>query len=559
MRDNRKCIIRIAVLLTLFAIPVFAANTLQKIGVIGNTLVDKDVVLLAVKAKLGSELTEELIQDNMKLIYELGYFSNVGAEIEDLDGGKYLIFKVKENAIVKSIDVIGNKVVPLVELNKLIKTKIGNIFNIPLFNADVKRINDFYKDKGYVLSQVSDVKVDAEGASLKLSIVEGKLEEIRVEGSDSTKDWVILREFEIKPGNVYNAHKIRKSLQKVFNLGYFETVKPSHLKGKNPDDVILVVSVTEQRTGQASFGGGYSSSNGFVGFVQVAKKNFQGRGQTLNVKTEFGGVSSYELGFMEPWFRRKPVAVGLNLYNTKINREQYDNNGSLVGNYDESRKGGAVSVGKKLAYFTTGTVTFRDEKVSIDANIPGYLYGDEHLQSLGFEVSRDTRDNPFQPTSGLMDSIGITKTGGFLMGPNNYSTYQGMLRRYFQVKPKNVVATRLSYGIIDLTSGDVPEYELFGLGGSSNLRGYKNREYSGREMLYSNTEFRHMFTDKFTGILFYDAGDVNKEIENHFSLNKSGVGLGVSVKSPIGQIRLDYGKGNNGRGGRTYFSMGDSF
>ena len=549
----------VLVALFFFVLPAFCGNTIKKIGVIGNKLVSPDIILLALDVKVGEELTEDIVQKNMKLIYELGYFSDVGAKIEDIDDGKYLIFKVKENKVVKTINISGNKVISLHEIQEIMKTKIGSIFNIPVFNKDIKNINKLYKSRGYVLSSVRNVKVDDHGSSIKIEITEGRLEDIKIEGNDSTKDWVILREFSIKPGDIYNSNKIRRSLQKVFNLGYFETIKPAHLKGKNPDDVVLVLNVKEQKTGTASFGGGYSSNNGLVGFIQVSKKNFMGRGQTIKVKGEFGGVTNYELGFVEPWLRHKPISLGFNIYNTKTTQDQYDENGNYLREYDERRKGGDISIGKKLAYFTSGSISFSDQ--NIDVTPEDYSTGleDDHIQTLGLSISRDSRDNVFQPTFGAYDSLSISKTGGFLKGNNNYTKYYSVFRRYYEIKPKNIFAFRLIYGMIDLAGGDVPEYEEFGLGGSSNLRGYRNRELIGREIAVTNFEYRHIFTKKFTGILFFDAGDVTKSLGTRFNFNKQGVGVGVSVKSPIGPIRLDYGKGNNGRGGRTYFTMAESF
>jgi len=95
----------VLIALFFFTLPAFCSNTIKKLGVIGNRLISSDIVLLALEAKVGDELTQELIQDNMKAIYELGYFSDVGAKIEEFDGGKYLIFKVKENSVVKTIDI----------------------------------------------------------------------------------------------------------------------------------------------------------------------------------------------------------------------------------------------------------------------------------------------------------------------------------------------------------------------------------------------------------------------------------------------------------------------
>ena len=74
---------------------------------------------------------------------------------------------------------------------------------------------------------------------LTLSINEGILEGFAVKGNEKTKDYVITREMRLKPGEPFNAKDARRSMQRVYNLGFFDDVNVKINPGVEPNAVIL--------------------------------------------------------------------------------------------------------------------------------------------------------------------------------------------------------------------------------------------------------------------------------------------------------------------------------
>lgn len=550
----------ILVSLLIIAMPAMHAekydsDIILQVDINGLKNIEKANVFLAIKIKPGERVSQEVIQQNMNNIYSLGYFSDVGVEVTEFNGGKKLTFNVVENAIIKEIDITGNTLLTKEQILEVMKVKKNDVYNIPLLNEDIKRIASLYSERGYVFCTVTDVKAENNGEKINLTVTEGVLEAIKLEGNNFTKEWVILREFLIKEGEIYNENKVKTSLKRVFNLGFFESIKRTYEQGTKPQNVILIVEIKEQKTGSASLGGAYGSVNGFVGFVEVAKNNFRGRGQSLKLKLEFGNQTTYELGFVEPWFRHKPISLGVNVYKTEITEKLYDSAGNNIGDYDKKTTGGDITVGKRLATYTNGSVRFKDATVRLSPETD-YLRGGRY-QSITTNVIKDTRNNNLNPSEGLLDGISIETTGGILAGNNQYTKYITTLRRYYGLKPRLNLALRLMHGIINVGGGIVPLYEKYGVGGSKSLRGYESREFVGKHMLVGNMELRYTFTNKVIGSVFYDMGDAKDGRSLNFSMKK-GFGFGVNIGTPLGMIRLDYGKAPD-RGGRTYFSMGNMF
>jgi len=544
---------------------------ISAIDVTGCHSVNPSVVMLSLTMKPGDEISEALIEENMKRVFNLGYFTqDIGVDVFDHKDGKKVIFKVTENPVVQKIKVKGNTLISEDKIIRAMQTKAGQVFNTASVGSDVRSIQRIFDEAGYVMNRVRDVQFD--GETLTILVEENRIEKIKVLGNDKTRERVILRELKFKEGEVYDDKKVSKSLQKIFNLGYFSEVKPRCEAGSEPGKVEFIIEVKEQKTGTITIGGGYSSANGFVGIFEVAQKNWRGKGQTVNAKFEFGGTRTYEAGFLEPWFNGKRLSVGGNVYNTRTTQKYYRTNLNPI-DYTETRKGFDLSVGKPFSEIVEGSITFRDENVSLtDADtirqaLNNNYVREGHYQTLSGYLGRDTRNNVFDPSRGTFHAINIDSTGGFLRGPDSFSKYRLTLRKYQSLKEndnKNVIALRLQGGMINLNDGTLPLYEEYGVSGVYTVRGYEWREFIGKKMLVGNLEFRHKITKNFEGCLFYDIGDAwdsdslaASNVKSDYDL-KRGYGIGFNFTTPIGPIRIDYGKGKD-RSGKAYFSMGRMF
>ncbi|MBF0498515.1 MAG: BamA/TamA family outer membrane protein [Candidatus Riflebacteria bacterium] len=557
-------------LLIILSAPILQAyesNIVKGFKVEGNRLIKEDVILLNLKMKVGDRLENDKIQEEIARLGEMGYFSYVGADVKSSDTGKEVVFKVEENAIIGEIEVKGNAHVSTDKIRGAMESKTGTVFNSKLLTQDIQGINDLLSREGFMFSKVTDASVKDKGRSIFVEITEGKLADIKIEGLKKTKEYVVRRELSIKPGDIYDNNKIVRDLQRIYNLGFFEEVKRDHLPGKNPEDVTLVIQIVEQKTGRAGVGGGYSSLNGLVGFANLSQNNYKGEGKRLSLKTEFGGVKTYEVGYFDPWFGGKPRSLGVDLYNTKYTRNLYTG-GNTLTEYDEERKGGTLTLGKRIRRDVDLSFHFRDEDVKLKptdstASIPvGIVNG--RLQSFGGVLDKDTRDNRFRPTTGLHDSLSIETTGGILKGANEYTKFMLALRRYIPISKggKTVFAVQGVTGRTDIGKGFVPVYDMFSVGGSDSIRGYREREFLGTKLLYGNFEIRQRLAKNFDVVVFYDAGDVwgldYDQTARDFKA-KSGYGLGLRLQTPLGPVAIDHGKAADRSDGRTYFNFGSSF
>lgn len=541
-----------------------AGDAITGVEIRGARNLNTEVVKLALTVKGGDTADRALVEENLRRIYNLGYFSDVGANLEKDGRGKKLVFHVVENPIIKEIEVVGSTAVGHGEILNALQTKPGMVYSVPILNADFKRVQKLFDTKGFILNRVADLKFDGEKATIYVE--ETRIEGIRVVGNTRTREHVVRRELRgVRIGDMYNDKRVSRSLQKIFNLGYFAEVKPRYEHGSEPGKVVFIVEVKEQKTGTATIGGGYSSANGFVGIAEVSQKNWQGRGQTLHFKFEWGGIRTYELGFVEPYLRGKNLSFGTNLYNTRVTQRYYQ--AGAPTEYNEERKGVDVTLGKKYGEFVSSALTFRDEDIKLTDTatllaVPGInaarLRAGKY-QTLAYMIGRDTRDNVFNPTRGSFHAVNLDTTGGFLRGQDAFTKQKGTMRNYMKIAERDVLATRVMAGSINVTEGSLPLYEEYGAGGVYSLRGYEWREFLGEKTLILNVELRHRISKNFEGVLFFDHGDAwgGQGVRQKFD-GKSGYGFGLNFNTPIGPIRLDYGKGED-RGGKSYFSMGRMF
>ncbi|MBU4350643.1 BamA/TamA family outer membrane protein, partial [bacterium] len=406
-------------------------------------------------------------------------------------------------------------------------------------------------------------------------ISEGRLEKIVIEGNDKTKEKVITREINIEPGDLFNFETVKKSLQKIYNLGYFEDVSMKLEPGAEEDSIVLVVKVIEKNTGKFGIGAGYNSEEGLMGFTSYEENNLFGGGQKVQAKIELGGRTTYQVSFLEPWLANTPTSFGFEVYDT-TRKEEEKEEGEVVSEYEEARLGGKLIFGRRISDDINLGLELKSERVTYDL-ISGTLPENTNeglTNSLTPTFTYDTRDNVFNPASGLYGNISLEKAGGFLKGDYDFTKYNLTLSTYISTKiveevvdigsikkitdklSKGVVALRAMGGIADTSLPSFAEYKV---GGMNTLRGYDFGEFSGDKFLVFNAEYRLPLAENFQAVLFADWGQAwDYEESINFGDLKFGRGVGVRFNTPLGPIRLDYGFGEEGIG-KTYFSIGHTF
>ncbi len=496
------------------------------------------------------------------------------------EGKKYLTGQIK---------IIGNELFPSEEIKERLEMTTGSVFSEYDLRQDISRIQEYYFARGYIFAETSSDKTvqgDTGVVDIIYKITEGELayvDKIKIEGNLKTKDIVIRRELKIKPGDKFDGEKLQRSKERLYNLGYFEEVSYDIGPGSAAEKKDLTISVKEKKTGEFSFGGGYSSVDQFVGFVQLSQINFDlfnfptftGGGQDLSIRGEFGQKRKrYSLSFTEPWIFDRPISFGFDVYDRM----------HVWGDYTEERQGGDVRLGKRFGEYNSAGLMYKGEKVMI-YDVPSTTNpeirserGSNMVNSLMLNLGRDTRDNIYTPTKGIVIS-GIGRyAGGFLAGEKDFYDLTGLFSVYFSYFKRFVLNLKVRIGTAK-EYGDtptVPISERFFAGGANTIRGYGERmvgppdtggsPVGGKSMFIFNAEFTFPIIEVVKGAVFYDAGNIWRDSYHiEFDDLMSGVGVGVRVKTPIGPVKLDYGYGLNYRdwddskNGRFYFSMTRGF
>ena len=315
--------------------------TVVSVDVVGNEKIAKEDILNVLTVKAGDKFNIKNIEQDRNNIYNTGYFYDNYPSYEVVPEGVKITYHVMENPVLNSVEILGNQVYSTDKIEDMLTVKKGEILNIRQLNTDLANIEASYRQDGYILAKLRDISIDESG-NLTLTFNEGILEGYVVKGNDKTKDYVITREMRIKPGEVFDAKKARRSMQRVYNLGFFEDVSVKILPGKeDPNNIIMELTVIEKRTGSFGIGAGYSSEDGLLGMVSIGDTNFRGTGDSVKAMYEFGGDggddSGYSISYTKPWLDEKETTGTFRIYDRKFEYDDYDNSGDLIETYDKKK------------------------------------------------------------------------------------------------------------------------------------------------------------------------------------------------------------------------------
>lgn len=233
-------------------VPTINAEALQVISeveVIGNENIDSQRILSSLISKPGTKVNETKLIRDVSVIENMGYFESVEYKLKDSIKGPVVQFVLKENPVIEEVEFIGSSVFSDDELKAVLSIKEGEILDYKNVRRDMKALEAFYHDKGYSLMKLVRVStpVSTDKNRLVFYVVEGKVEDIRVAGNEFTRDYVVLRELKMKPGDIFNQDVLQADGRRVFNLNFFKNVVPDFAPGTEKDTVILIWKIEEKK------------------------------------------------------------------------------------------------------------------------------------------------------------------------------------------------------------------------------------------------------------------------------------------------------------------------
>ncbi|MGC8784769.1 MAG: BamA/OMP85 family outer membrane protein [Armatimonadota bacterium] len=462
----------------------------------------------------------------------------------------------------------GSTILPTEELLSVMQTRVGSVFDEERLRQDAEAIQQLYEQKGYPLARVVGFDRQPDG-TLIVRIAEGRISGVRVTGNRRVRSGAILRNLQLRPGEIYSLPKLQRERDRLGRLPYLKDVQIAPEPADELGQVLVNIIVDEMNTTQFAAAVGYTSRRGLLGYLEFSDSNLFGGGQSLQLQWQRGTFfydggpdegeqrQAYLLRYTEPGLTSWGLMVGITAYNLQsVFRPSFSQTDITLRTF-EKRRGYTLLLGKEWSDRLQIMATFRNDEVDYD-DAPSYLlsFGQKSLNrgrvvAPGIQIRYDSRDDRMNPRRGIQ-VLGGWETAQRVWG-GHFAFDRATLdvRGYWRALREGTFALRAVTGF---ATKDLPLSESFWLGGF-DLRGYEFDEFRGDRMVLFSGELRVPVLEGIQGVVFVDAGDAWRKGDS-IRLN-AGAGMGVRFFSPFGAIRLDVAAGR--RKVFTYVTLGQSF
>lgn len=450
----------------------------------------------------------------------------------------YVTINVKEGDVytLDKVKLAGNLVVPPEQLTKLVSVGPGEIFSRKNATETSKAIQDRLGDEGYAFANVNmvpEINEASKTVNMTFAVDPGKrvyVNRINMAGNTTTRDEVLRREMRQMESSWASSSKIERSKVRLERLGYFESVNVETPPVPGTADKIDVnYKVVEKPSGNLSAGVGYSQVQGVIVNANVSQNNVFGSGKHVNLAFNNSSfTTSYQFGFLNPYFTVDGISQGFNLGYTRRNAAAMN-----LANYNTNVANAGINFSVPLNEFDVvrfdGDV--RQTKLQINpltdslgnpitiANGTGYdnlgrplttADGINYVTSLGFPVypyrseqinnfieqngdsfftfgptiswTHDTFNKAIFPTTGGQQraSVHATIPGSdltyFKVGYRHQHYFP--ITKDFTLKLNGEIAYGDGYG----KTKELPFFENFFAGGTGSIRGFRNNTLGPRDM-----------------------------------------------------------------------------
>lgn len=581
---QRKVLIFTFLFLYLFPSLLFSQAIVNEIKISGNEYFSTSELLENMVTKRDKQFDLKQFELDLRLIRqkykEAGFLlvniSDYKLSYNNDSSNVDVFFEIDENKQVKvgKILIIGNNSVAENKILEIFETKKGEILNDNKLNNDIRNLLQYYEKIGlpFTTVKLGGINIyyisDNPFLEIKILVQEGsqiKIDEIKITGNESTKDYVILREINLGENKTITREQIEEIKYKLYRLNFFEKIdEPKIYTVKNTGKTGLLINVKEGNTNTFDGVIGYvppandNESGYFTGVVNLSFRNIFGTGRGINAKwqQERKSTQDLELGYLEPYFLSLPANINI-LFNQRIQDSTY------------TKRNFEFKTEIMFSSRFLGSIIGGYERIipSSDSNAIR-LVSDARVLFTGTEIKYDSRDNIFNPTKGILYSVSyiygdkkiFTSTG------NNHSIqkYFSTLNIYFSLFKSQVTFIKFFGGQVVTSKFEDSDY--FRIGGNKNIRGYREEQYLASRLAYNNLELRYLIGRKSFVFTFFDYGYYFRDGDITGRISKQegflyGYGFGMQIETGLGIIGVSYalGKGDGFLDGKINFGLINSF
>ncbi|MCJ7554453.1 MAG: BamA/TamA family outer membrane protein, partial [Ignavibacteriaceae bacterium] len=458
----------------------------------------------------------------------------------------------------------------------------GQIFSKDDIEFQINNILTEYENTGFPFSNVIIRSVNIYSDSLNNDYLcdiyikidkgtESKIDKVEIRGNTSTKDYVIIRELRINRGEKYSQKMIEELPRRLNRLRFFEPVSFPQFYLNPQNEGILLIEVKERQTNNFDGVIGYipprsDNEKGYLtGLVNISLRNLFGTGRAAAFRWQQLDRNSQdlELKYLEPWLLGYPFNINLSLHQRKQDTT-----------YVQRKIEGGIEY---LATEDISTAVFiaTESVIPTEREIPIFTVYNSSILTSGISFRIDTRDDPFAPTGGLLFNTAYSFSQKKINGPGEFITptlktdinlqrITVSLNMYYEIFTHQILALGLNGK--ELRGSDFENSDLFRLGGTMSLRGYREEQFLGSRIFWSNLEYRSLLTQRSYAFVFFDAGYYLRNEEPEKLILKSeefklGYGLGLSLETGLGILAVSFalGEGDSFSDGKIHFGIINEF
>ena len=522
--------------------PSAQGERVAEVQIEGCSAEDRQRLEPALKVKQGRLMTNELIQQDLSMLYGQGQYADVKADIGGSVQNRQVRYQVTTNRILSKIALEGVSALKTEELKAGFDTAIGRPIDFQYLREQGNRLLNAYYIRGFSLARFDRFTVNLDTGDAHLTVNEGQVSAVRVIGNHQTREWAILREFRLKKGDLFDARLADEGVNRIYSSGLFETVTlKMETEGGN---AVVVLSVKERPSVIVQVGVRYDREHGSEGALSLTQANLFGTGSSVSGRVLYGPRRFWtSVDFGADRVFKTYLSYRLTGYRRQDDRFVY-NNQNRIDDLRETRTGVRATIGQQLARFGAVSLTARVEGITENSLAASGVTRRSDIRSLILRSQVDNIDRHPFPMNGHLSEAWLELAGAVLGG------HQGYLRGYTSLEWFRTFARHLTLRprfVFGLGEGKAPFSEQFSLGGMDSFYGYQVDQFRGTYLLQSSLTVRvRLFTRLFAETRYDYGGVWRRRKEFRWDDMRHGVGGGLGIDTPAGPIQIHYGSASFG-------------
>ena len=159
-RQGRLKALGILCFLLLFASPAFDQQPTIRVKAIeiqGQRRVEESTIRFYIGTRVGDPFSVSRLRDDIKKIYDLGFFRDVKVDVDPFEGGLRVVFIVEEEPTVAAVRITGNIEVEDEDLREKTTVAVQSILNPDTLTETVQNMRSLYQQEGYYFVRIESI------------------------------------------------------------------------------------------------------------------------------------------------------------------------------------------------------------------------------------------------------------------------------------------------------------------------------------------------------------------------------------------------------------------